>query len=298
MRQFSRKTLSLVGYLSAFLAFFVIFFYSTFPEEPLKKRLILEIERNTKYNARVDKVKLYPVLGFKFSGIELFKDKATSINIDSLKLSPSVFSLFFDKTKIPFQADISEADIKGNFEYSKSSKTLEALRVDLDKIDAKLISSFIKSGSGIPNFDGNLSGKLDISFKKGGSKNVPVGSYSFLSKDLSISNLKFEKFKLPSFEKLHFRLAGEIDPLITKIENLEFKNGDFDLKLSGSMPLPWNLKRGGKLDLDYKLLVFSTDAKFGILKAIAKAQKDGSYMGQILGTVSKPKFVSTKKVKF
>lgn len=289
---------SIISCFAVFFLFLFVFAYTTFPKKALKQRFIAEVERNTSYSAKVDDVKFYPLLSLKFSGVELFKEAAESINIDSLDVSLSAISLIFsDSFKIPFDARVKDGSMKGNLSYLSNEKSVDSIKAKLDNLDANLIKVFIKSEDNSPSFSGKLDGTIDVSFNNEGNS-FPEGSYSFLSDNFSIADIKIDKFPLPDYQGLKAKLEGKLSPGATDINNLELKNDDFELKISGDMPLPWQLKRGGRLNLSYKLLLFSNDAKLSFLKAFAKAQKDGSYVGMISGTVQNPRFKGVNTVKF
>ena len=298
MKGFNGKKSALL-YFGLFTLFLVVFLYITFPVKPLKQRFISEIEKNSSYSANVKDASFFPLLSLSFTDVELSKAGET-INIDSLTVSPSLLSLIFgDSLSIPFKARIKNGKISGTMNYIEDSQSLGSIKADLDNIDAKLISLIIKSDENSPNFDGLLSGSIDLAFSSKGSRAEPKGSYSFMSENFSISDIKIDKFPLPSYQGLKAKLEGKLSKRKTDIETFEIKNDDFELKIVGDMPLPWQLKKGrGKLNLSYKLLLFSDDAKLSFLKAFAKAQSDGSYIGMISGPVSNPKFKGTSKIKF
>ena len=108
--------------------------------------------------------------------------------------------------------------------------------------------------------------------------------------------MTFEGFTLPSYKNLLVNLNGKIEKKKTVIDELSFENNDFDLLMVGSMPLIWEIKKGGKLDLRLNLNLKSDEAKSGLLQAFMKKETDGSLSAKIAGTTSKPKFVKSEKL--
>ena len=279
-----------------FLLFLTLFLYLTFPTEALKKRVEAEIEKSTGFNAQISKIAISPFLELNINGLDLEKkEKDINLNIDKLKLKPSLFSLMLDRKSFPFNAEIGEGKIHGTLVYASKSNKLNSVRADIINIHTDLITTFTKSGVDSPEFDGSINGKINIVFKDRRPGDAS-GNFNFVSKNMSIKNLKFEGLKLPGYNDLLVNLNGKIERKKTVIDELSFKNKDFDLMLIGSMPLLWDIRKGGKLDLSLNLNINSDAAKMGLLQAIMKKETDGSLSAKIAGTPSKPKFIKSEKL--
>ena len=279
-----------------FLLFLTLFLYLTFPTEALKKRVEAEIEKSTGFHAQISKITISPFLELDINGLNLEKKaKDINLNINKLKLKPSFFSLLLDKKSFPFNAEIGEGKINGTLVYASKSNELDSVSADITNIHTDLITTFTKSGVESPEFDGSINGELNIVFKDKKSGDAS-GRFNFVSKNMSINNLKFEGLKLPNYNDLLVNLNGKIEKKKTVIDELSFRNKDFDLMLIGSMPLIWDIKRGGKLDLSLNLNINSDAAMKGLLQAFMKKETDGSLSAKIAGTPSKPKFVKSGKL--
>lgn len=277
-----------------FLVFLALFLYLTFPTEALKKRVESEIENNTGFHTEISKISVSPFLELKITDLVLEKkEKEINLKIDKLKLKPSVFSLLLNKKSIPFTANIGEGKIGGAFIYATKENKLDSVNADLTNIHTDLITTFTKSGKDSPEFDGYINGNLKVVFQ--GRQDIN-GNFNFTSDNMSIKNLKFEGLTLPGYTDLLVNLNGKIETKKTIIDELSFKNSDFDLILVGSMPLIWDIKKGGKLDLSVNLSFKSDKAKMGLLQAFMKKENDGSLSAKIAGTPSKPKFVKSEKL--
>lgn len=290
------KTSKYIGTVIFFLLFLVLFLYLTFPTEALRKRVESEIDNNTGFNAQIGKISISPFLELKITDLNLDKtEKDISLRIDELRVKPSVFSLLLKNKSLPFEAKIGEGKIDGTIAFSSETKSLNSIRADFENIHTDLIASFTKSGADSPEFDGNIDGIININFPGGSSSDVN-GGFNFTSKNMSISKLKIEGFTLPSYQNLLVNLNGKIEKKKTFIDELSFEGSDFDLLLAGSMPLVWEVKKGGKLDLKLNLNIKSDEAKAGLLQAFMKKETDGSLSAKIAGTTSKPKFIKSEKL--
>ena len=279
-----------------FLLFLALFIYLTFPTEALKKRVESEIDNNTGFHAEIDSISFSPFLKLSINGLRLDKRaKDISIQVDELKIKPSVLSLLLDNKSVPFEAKIGEGKVDGKVVFGAETNSLNSVRAELKNIHTDLISSFTKSGADSPEFDGNIDGVVNVDFGQRNTQDVS-GSFNFTSDNMSISKLTFEGFTLPSYKNLLVNLNGKIEKKKTVIDELSFENNDFDLLMVGSMPLIWEIKKGGKLDLRLNLNLKSDEAKSGLLQAFMKKETDGSLSAKIAGTTSKPKFVKSEKL--
>ena len=290
------RTPKFIATIVFFLLFLTLFLYFTFPTEALKKRVVAEIENNTGFHAEISEVGISPFLELKIKNLNLTKkQRDIDIKIDTLKLKPSLLSMILGKKNFPFVAEIGEGKIDGNLVYSSKSNTPDSLTVDLKNVHTDLVTSFTKSGKNTPEFDGEIDGKINLIFDNKNKRNVK-GNFTFTSNNMSIKKLKFEGLSLPSYKDLLVNLNGKFEKNKTLIDELSFRNQDFDLILVGYMPLLWDIKPGGKLDLSLNLNLKSDEAKMGLLQAFMNKQTDGTLSAKIAGTLYKPKFVKGEKL--
>ena len=292
----SSRAPKLIATIVFFLLFLALFLYLTFPTEALKKRVESEIDNNTGFHAKIDSISFSPFLKLKINGLSLDKRaKDISIKIDELNIKPSVLSLLLNNKNVPFEAKIGDGKVDGNVVFGPDSNSLNSVRAELNNVHTDLITSFTKSGNDSPEFEGNIDGVVNVDFGQRNAQDVS-GSFNFTSDNMSISKLTFEGFTLPSYKNLLVNLNGKIEKKKTVIDELSFENKDFDLMMVGSMPLIWEIKKGGKLDLMLNLNIKSDEAKSGLLQAFMKKETDGSLSAKIAGTTSKPKFVKSEKL--
>ncbi|MGI9533617.1 MAG: type II secretion system protein GspN [Thermodesulfobacteriota bacterium] len=273
-----------------FLLFLTLFFYLNFPTEALKKRIIAEIENSSGYKAEIEDLRISPFLVINLKKLNLSKEQnKTEILVDKLKISPSLISLLFETNKIPFSAQIGQGDVDGTINYSNKTNRLNSFSAKLNNVNSKIINEFLKNKKGVPEFNGEVNGEIDIILVKEGVENVD-GEFNLYSDNFSLSNLKVEQFKLPEYKGLKAALEGTIEKNTTLLSKLQLENNDFNLILNGTMPVPWKMKKG-VLDLSVNLVLNSNEAKMGFLKAFMKKGNDGSLSAKIAGTINKPQFI-------
>ena len=256
----------------------------------MKKRIIAEIENNFGYKAEIEDLGISPFLVVKLEKLNLSSERdQVEIVIDKLEISPSLTSLLFDSNKVPFNAQVGQGNVKGTVVYSGSGNRLYSFRVRLNNIDSRIVSEFTKDKKGVPEFDGEVSGDIDIELVKDGVEEVN-GEFNLYSDSFSLSKSRVDSFTIPPYRGLQVALEGKMEKNKTYLDRLQLKNKDFDLNLSGTMPLLWRMK-GGMLDLSVNLVLNSNQAKMSFLQAFMKKENDGSLSTKIAGTFSKPQFI-------
>ena len=268
-----------------------IFLYLNFPTDALKKRVITEIEQNLGYRVEMEDLDISPFVVMNLEKLKLTDEQdGFELIIDNMKISPSLISLLFDSNKIPFDAQIGEGNIKGSITYSGSTNRLNSFRTKLKNVDSEIVNTILKNKKGVPKFDGEVSGDIDIRFVKNGVEDVK-GEFNLYSDNFSISKLKIQNFNIPEYKGLNAVLEGTLENNETQLATLQLENKDFNLILKGTTPLPWKMKRG-VLDLSVNLVLNTKEAKMGFLQAFMKKGNDGSLSAKIAGTIKKPQFIT------
>ncbi|NIT13050.1 MAG: type II secretion system protein GspN, partial [Candidatus Dadabacteria bacterium] len=104
-----------------FVIVFLCFFYIQFPNERLKRRVIFEIEKNSNFQAEIERVSLSPPLKIKIRGLKLTKNEFQTIVIPKAELNPAVLSLLSNYISIPYELNIFRGTAKGNLIISKNT---------------------------------------------------------------------------------------------------------------------------------------------------------------------------------
>ncbi len=285
------KQLIPICYPLFFISVFVVFFYSSFPEEAVKQRIIYEIEKRTPLTVEISNVSISPITRIKASGVSLYKNKELFLVIDELKGSPSLLYLIINKLKVPFEANLYGGGAEGALFYDlKNNKITKAEGRIENGIDIGKISVIPEVlGSENSLVQGILNGYFSLEFG-----NQPKGDINLTINDLLIKGVKIAGgFPLPDFGKMQSSFKSHIEKGLTKVDELKFKGSKIDLTLSGTMPLLWQITKHGTIDLSINLRADRNVGQTitGLLSAFLATQRDGTLGGKIVGTISRPSIV-------
>lgn len=274
-------------YIVFFLVMFFAFLYSSFPKAGIKGLIISQIESNTPYQADLESASLAPPFSINIKDLILYRSKDKSQKIDSITLSPSIFSLFSSSTVVPFKANLEGGQVKGTLAVNKSGSGLDEIDAEVDNVKLDNIMAFLADSDETPALAGVLDGTIVIDFLPNAQ-----GEFDFTVKGLELDNINVKGMKLPPLKNLDTVFSGNIEDRKTNVEVLNLKGDGIDLQISGTAPLIWEMSNGGVIDLGYRLEITGGDyAKFkGLLSPYLAQQRDGSLGGKIMGTLSNPKF--------
>lgn len=278
------------SYLLFFLIVFLVSFYLTFPVESIRQTIMSEIEARTTLKADIKKVNLSPIFSLKIHNMKIYKADEQLLNIDELKIRPSLFSLFSGSMTLPFKARVLGGETTGTLIYSKQSRRIEKAEANISGVLVEKITPFISVGLGnkMLSMQGFLGGNFSIALNP-----EPRGEFTFDISKLGIKNLRVRGFVFPEFINMESSLRGKIERDLTKIESLKLEGDGLDLAIAGTMPLIWKVKRGGVIDLGLKLQL--TGPKFGVFKNVLASyllpQGNGILGGKIAGTIYNPRLV-------
>ena len=284
----SFKHIKPLSYTLFFVIVFTAFLFATFPRDIIKNRTIAEIERNTPFEAEIESVSVSPLLSINYKGVRLYKSKDQYLELNSLRVSPSVFSFITDSPKFPFSAKLLGGEVRGSLVFSKGRNGVRAVdatvkNVSIDSIPA-LLSNDAQEALSI---GGTLGGELHAQFEPSAK-----GKFQFEVSGLKVDNVKVKGFALPGFSDLTSVLKGSFEGETTEIEEFNVKGNDLDLEITGTAPLLWEIPSGGVIDLGYRIQMKGDQmARYkSILAPYLATLQDGSLGGKILGTVNNPRF--------
>jgi len=277
-----------------FLAVFFLFLYSTFPTEGIKQQVVFQITDNTPFYAEVGSAGISPPLSVNIRGLKLYRSKDKVLEIDSLRVSPSVFSVFSDNPGFQFKAKLGGGEIKGAFRINKSGGGIKGINAVIKQINIDKLHAFMTGSEDAITLGGTMEGELNIDFAP-----EAEGEFDLSVDGFQVENLSVKGIKLPSFRGLKSVFRGNIEGRKTNIRELNVNGDGIDLQISGTAPLIWEFSKGGVIDLGYRLQITGEEfAKYkGLLSPYLAQRRDGSLGGKILGTVSNPRFEkgSTKR---
>lgn len=274
-------------YIVFFMVMFFAFLYSSFPKEGIKGLVISQIESNTPYRADLKSASLAPPFSINIKDLKLYRGKGKSQTIDSLTISPSIFSLFTSSTVVPFKASLEGGEVNGTLAVNKSGSGLDEVDAKVKNVTLDNIMEFLAESDQSPALSGVLDGTIVIDFSPDAQ-----GEFDFTVQGFELNNLKVKGIPLPPLKNLETVFSGNIEDRKTNVEVLNLKGDGIDLQISGTTPLIWEMSNGGVIDLGYRLEITGGDyAKFkGLLSPYLAQQRDGSLGGKIIGTLSNPKF--------
>lgn len=277
---------------SLFFVFALLsFLYLTFPVESLKQRVMREIERRTQFRADIKGVSVSPLFTLEIRGLRLYRLEKPLLDIDELSLSPSLIStVVSDVMRIPFKARFLGGETDGTLFYNPKAEHIERADVRLAGVNIETIPAILFSDSNKqnPSVQGLLSGRFSIEFGQ-----QARGEFAFEINRFGVKNLKVSGLLLPEFGNIESTFNGRIENEVTRIKELRFTGDGLDLTLSGTAPLLWEIRNGGRIDLGLQLRL--TGTKLAMFKSFLVSYlaplNDGSLGGKIGGTIHNPKLV-------
>ena len=277
-----------LSYVSFFVIAFFVFLILTFPGDIVKQQIISEIQNSTPYKVDIKTADVSPLLNINLKNVTIHKSQNQFVELDSITIKPSIFSVFSDSPNIPFTAKLHGGEIEGAVRVSKGNNKIEEIKVDIKNLKVDKIPDLLsEEGKAEILIHGRLNGNLFVQFLPN-----PNGEFNFVVEGLELDNLKVKGMKLPSLTNLTSRFNGKIVDELTNIDELSVKGDGIDLQITGSTPLLWEMSEGGILDLGYRVEITDNDlVKYKTFLAPYLAQhKDGSLGGKILGTIMNPRF--------
>lgn len=268
------------GYALFFILCFLIFLYSFFPTESIKKRIEYEVRQNTPLTVEISNVNLSPLLTLTLKGLLFSKNGDPALSLEQISISPSIYAALGGEIEFPYKADIFGGIAKGDLSLDSPNKTLQHARIELENIDIGKLVQAINAVSGSKDWEIDIQGALS-GYATYAASPSRSGEFSFSSKSMDIKGLKLMRMPFPEFKNVESSLKGEMSEKSTKIEELKLKGEDFDIKLNGTVPAPWEFKRTKNVDLI--LSVKSSRTLFNMLGSKMTEKPDGSKSARIIG---------------
>ena len=290
------KHIKPVSYTLFFLVVFMLFLFTTFPGDVIKKRIIAEIESNTPYRADIQKVRISPLLKINMEGVRLSRANSVFLELESLDLRPSPLSVFSDNPKVPFTAKLWGGEISGSLRINKTTGRVSELDATIESVRINSVPSlFSEEAEKSISLGGVMDGKVNLVMAPPAS-----GVIQFEVTGLKLENMKLKGITLPNLTELTSMFKGTVEGDMTRIDQFKIAGADIDLDITGTTPLPWEIQNGGIIDIGYSLQMKGGQmAKYkGLLSPYLATQRDGSLGGKILGTVANPRFEKSSITRF
>lgn len=264
-----------------FVFVFLSFFYIEFPNESLKRRVIFEIEKNTDFDAEIEKISIMPLLKIEISGLKLTKNEDQQIIVSKAILKPSILSLLSGDINVEYDIKVFKGKAFGNLVILKDTNNLKSISLNIEKIDIDEIRRvYSKSLKESVELAGLLSGNITLGENNSGDFNFNIDDLDIIKID--INNFKFQLMDLKS------NLKGQVYKDKTLINELMFDNEDIRVKIKGYTPPLWRLSKGS-IDLFYRLEV--KGKKYAYLKSFLSKDPRGNVAGKIVGSLAKPELL-------
>ena len=277
-----------LSYITFFVVAFFVFLIMTFPGDIVKQRIVSEIQNSTPYKVDIQSADVSALLNVNLKGVKIYKSQNQFLELDSLTIKPSLFLVFSDSPKVPFNAKLQGGEIEGTVRLSKQNNGIQEIQATIKQVKVDSIPALIsQDGEGGILINGVMDGELYVQFDP-----MPKGEFSFEVEELNIDNLKVKGMKLPSLSNLKSRFNGNIEDNLTNIKELSMKGNGIDIQITGTAPILWEISKGGILDLGYRIEITNNDlAKYKtFLSPYLAKHRDGSLGGKILGTIKNPRF--------
>lgn len=277
-----------LSYITFFVVAFFVFLFMTFPGDIVKQRIVSEIQNSTPYKVDIQSADISALLNVNLKGVKIYKSQNQFLELDSLTIKPSLFSVFSDSPKVPFNAKLHGGEIEGTVRLSKQNNGIQEVQATIKQVKVDSIPALLsQDGEGGILINGVMDGELYVQFDP-----MPKGEFSFEVEELNIDNLKVKGMKLPSLSNLKSRFNGNIEDNLTNIKELSMKGNGIDIQITGTAPILWEISKGGILDLGYRIEITNNDlAKYKtFLSPYLARHRDGSLGGKILGTIKNPRF--------
>ena len=278
------------GYI--ILTFLLTFYFMllSFPYTILQDRFLPQLEKRLSCDINLKEIEMTPLLWLAVSGIEVLqknqKERTLLLEIDELRVRPSLFSLFLGKIALRIKGDLYKGWIKGKISKAKEDLDINLFWKDLRPGDYPLLSRIQNA-----EFDAVLNGELRFHMPN----NNWLSGNGTLSLDLiegTAKNIQVYGFTLPVLQKINGGGKLSMEKRKTTLETLSLESDQFSVSLNGNvdlsprfdssrMNLKGKVKLTGELGSDYEPLLSGF---------LSNKDPDGSYAFSLKGTVTKPRF--------
>ena len=213
----------------------LIFFYMLFPSETVKAYLAEQVRRvHPDLAVKIGRVKPGFPPGLKLYDISVYHFGQTLAEMDDLKISPDILSLFLTTTHLSFKGNGYGGTLRGRMDINKNTASREmTIDADLAGIQVKKVEAL--STITTHKISGNLNGTLTFTTK---------ASHAGISGDLMLTDGEIE-FSPPllnqnmlSFNTIEAELMLNNRSLI--IQHCEIEGNQLGAQFSGS------IKYGGR----------------------------------------------------
>lgn len=225
----------------------IFFLYVLFPAETLKQYIAYRLTQgNPSVKVTIDHLRAALPPGVKLYDITVSHRNAAIVDLDSLKITPSIFSILGSNKRIAFFGDAYSGQIKGTAEVDEETQPQKI------EVDAELSEVQIQRISTLRSFiEHKLSGQLNgaVIFKNMGRDQTATGNFSITDGRIDFAqpvlNQKFLAFKdidadlvLKNQELFIKRCSlkgSQMDATISGTISIDNRTGSNRLNVNGTM---------------------------------------------------------------
>ncbi len=289
------KKISTPVYVGLFFVSFLIFFLLGFPWDSVERRIVFEIRSNSPVPVLIGDAELKG-----FSSIELrdvrvvLEDGKQPVVIDRAKISAGLFSFVFSKdVRVSFSVDAYGGKIEGKLLQNKKKNRIASVEWDINSVESSAVSGLFLT-------DGRFSvgGKVDGTIKLTGDRETKGFSkmeYQISSPSLLISLEKAWGLDVKEeYKNLSMVLRGTANRFESRIDRFSLVNQQLSLEASGKAPSPLRFRKGADMDISVTFRPSPEETKLVFIGGLLGfSGDDGSFSGQLRGTLSKPKILNS-----
>lgn len=286
----SKKIVRILSYILFGLFIFIYFTYLNFPYHKMKDQLFFEIERNSGFELQAESFDTTLGFGFVLGEVSIENPNLNlpQIQIERVKLSPSLLSLIRFRPKIAFQVELEKGTLQGTFE--KTGGATQGIKLNLNEI--KIGGKSLEAATNL-DIDGLLEGHVSLEGNLKTFENLN-GSTDIGLRKFKLGKLRVLNMNIPELNLSQISLAGKIANNQLTIEkfNVGTSNEDIYALTSGSIILnPRNIRQSRlNLKLKFKMSKKLSDEFSLFLPFIASALgSDGFYSLKIDGRLDAPR---------
>lgn len=225
----------------------IFFLYVLFPSETLKQYIAHRLTQgNPSVKVTIDQLRASLPPGVKLYDVTVSHRNEAIVGLDSLKITPSIFSILGANKRMAFIGDAYSGRIKGTAEIDEETQPQNI------ELDAELSEVQIQRISTLRSFiEHKLSGQLNgtVIFKNSGRNQTATGNFSITDGRIDFSqpvlNQKFLAFKdidadlVLKNQKLLIKkcsLKGsQMDATISGTISIDNRTGNNRLNINGTM---------------------------------------------------------------
>lgn len=285
-----KKMVRILSYIFFGFLIFIYFTYLNFPYHKMKDQLFFEIERNSGFQLQAESFDTTLGFGFVLDEVSVENPNLNlpQIQIERIKLSPSLLSLIRFRPKVAFQVELEKGTLQGTFEQ-KGGAT-QGIKLNLNEI--KIGGKSLEAATNL-DIDGLLAGQVSIEGNLKTLENLN-GATDIQLRKFKLGKLNVLNMNIPELNLSQISLTTKIanDKLVIEKFNVGGISEDLYAITSGDVVLnPRDIRQSRlNLKLKFKMSKKLSDEFSLFLPFIASALgSDGFYTIKIDGRLGAPR---------